>query len=197
MDEAAAQAELLSRVRACSACTDLPLGPRPILQWDPRARILIAGQAPGRKTHESGRPFDDASGERLRGWLGVSRDLFYDSRRIAILPMAFCFPGSGKGGDTPPPPRCAALWREALLAPLDALDLTLVVGRYAADWHLPAPGSLTERIRDGQQYWPHHMLLPHPSPRNNRWLARNPWFEAERVPQLRARVAEILGTSAP
>ncbi|MDZ3830779.1 MAG: uracil-DNA glycosylase family protein [Sphingopyxis sp.] len=186
--------DLLVRVQACRACTDLPLGPRPILQWSPHARILIAGQAPGRITHERGRPFDDASGERLRGWLGLSPDRFYDDRRVAIVPMAFCFPGSGKGGDAPPPPICAALWRDALLAPLSTLRLIIVIGRHAADWHLPGRGSLTARIRDDAAHGSRHVLLPHPSPRNNRWLVRNPWFEAERLPKLRLHVADILGT---
>ncbi|WP_033074502.1 uracil-DNA glycosylase family protein [Sphingopyxis sp. MWB1] len=187
---------LLERIGACRACPDLPLGPRPILQWSPRARILIAGQAPGRKTHASGLPFDDASGDRLRRWLGVSRDTFYDPDRIAILPMAFCFPGSGKGGDAPPPARCAALWRAGLLAPLTALQLTIAVGRYAADWHDARRASLTERVRDWASGWPHQILLPHPSPRNNRWLARNPWFEEEIIPRLQERVADILSSPA-
>lgn len=187
-------ANLLSRVRACRACADLPLGPRPILQWSPSARLLIAGQAPGRVTHERGRPFDDASGERLRDWLGVTPAQFYDEARVAIIPMGFCFPGSGKSGDAPPRPECAPLWRDSLLARLTSLELTIVIGRYAADWHFGTRrGSLTEHVRDWRAEWPHRILLPHPSPRNNGWLARNPWFERDLLPKLRARVAVLMG----
>lgn len=187
-------ADLLSRVRACRSCTDLPLGPRPILQWSPSARLLIAGQAPGRVTHERGRPFDDASGERLRDWLGVTPAQFYDDACFAIIPMGFCFPGSGKSGDAPPRPECAPLWRDLLLAPLTSLELTIVIGRYAADWHFGARrGSLTDHVRDWRVEWPRRILLPHPSPRNNGWLARNQWFERDLLPELRARVAALMG----
>lgn len=185
---------LLSEVRSCTICAaHLPLGPRPILQFHPHARILIAGQAPGRKVHESGTPFADASGDRLREWLGVAPDVFYDPKQVAILPMGFCFPGTGKGGDLPPRRECAPAWREQLLRHLVDLRLTLVIGQYAQAYHLPdADASVTRAVQSWREHWPHVVPLPHPSPRNNLWLRRNPWFEAELLPQLRVRVAEVL-----
>jgi uracil-DNA glycosylase len=184
---------LLDQVRACHLCADLPLGPRPILQLHPEARILVASQAPGRRAHGAGIPFDDPSGDRLRDWLGLDRATFYDPRRLAVLPMGLCFPGTGKGGDLPPRPECAAAWRERLLAQLANLRLTLVIGQYALAWHLPeAKGSLTARVAAWREYGPGLLPLPHPSPRNQLWLKRNPWFEAELVPRLRERVAEAL-----
>lgn len=187
-------ASLLTEVRACTLCAaHLPLGPRPVLQMQASARILIAGQAPGRKVHESGIPFDDASGDRLRTWLGVSRDVFYDARHIAILPMGFCFPGTGTSGDLPPRPECAPAWRAPLLSHLKNLQLTLVLGQYALAYHLPeAGGTLTEGVQAWRRYWPHVVPLPHPSPRNTPWLRRHPWFENELVPLIQTRVAEIL-----
>ncbi len=186
--------QLLSRVRACTLCkAHLPLGPRPVLQLHPKARILIAGQAPGRKVHESGVPFDDASGNRLREWLGVSRETFYDAREIAILPMGLCFPGTGKSGDLPPRPECAPAWREPLLGLLRHLELTVVLGQYAQTYHCGnASSSLTELVKSWKTYWPKTVPLPHPSPRNNLWLRRNPWFERNLVPALRKRVSEVL-----
>jgi uracil-DNA glycosylase len=169
------------------------MGPRPVLQAHPTARILIAGQAPGRKVHQSGVPFDDASGDRLREWLGLSRDIFYDPHQVAILPIGFCFPGTGKSGDLPPRPECAPAWRAPLLAGLKALRLTLVLGRYAQAWQFPAARrSLTELVMAWREHWPRLVPLPHPSPRNQLWLRRNPWFEAELLPTLRARVAHVL-----
>jgi uracil-DNA glycosylase len=185
---------LLTEIRACTLCTGhLPLGPRPVLQAAASARILIAGQAPGRKVHDTGIPFNDASGERLRNWLGLSREQFYDDSQIAIVPMGFCYPGTGKSGDLPPRPECAAAWRGALLAQLKNIELTLVIGQYALAYHLPDAGkSVTESVRAWHQHWPHTLPLPHPSPRNNLWLRRNPWFEEEVLPALRTRVAEVL-----
>lgn len=185
---------LLTEVRACTLCAkQLPLGPRPVLQMLGSARILIAGQAPGRKVHVSGIPFDDASGERLRAWLGVSRAVFYDPKQIALLPMGFCYPGTGKSGDLPPRPECAATWRKPLLARLKHLQLTLVIGQYAQAWHLPDEnGSLTEIVQGWKKHWPHIVPLPHPSPRNNIWLKRNPWFEKKLLPALRDRVSVAL-----
>jgi uracil-DNA glycosylase len=187
---------LLADVRACTLCeTHLPLGLRPVVQLDPKARILIAGQAPGRKVHESDVPFDDASGNRLREWLGVSREAFYDAEQIAILPMGFCFPGSGSSGDLPPRPECAPAWREQLLVRLRQLEITLVLGRYAqADHFGEASSSLTELVKSWRTHWPHLVPLPHLSPRNNRWLTKNPWFEAELLPSLRKRVSEVLAS---
>jgi uracil-DNA glycosylase len=185
---------LLTKVRACTLCEAyLPHGVRPVLQLHPQARVLIAGQAPGRKVHESGVPFDDASGDRLREWMGVSRETFYDPKKIAILPMGFCYPGTGKSGDLPPRPECAPAWREQLLSHLDGLEVTLLVGQYAqADYLKQKQISLTDTVLAWKSYWPKNIPLPHPSPRNNIWLSRNPWFEKELVPKLRQRVAEAL-----
>jgi len=189
---------LLAEVRACTRCAEyLPLGPRPVFQVHHAARILIAGQAPGRKVHETGVPFNDASGNRLREWLGMSRESFYDSRQVAILPMGFCFPGTGKSGDLPPRPECAAAWRERVLSRLTNLKLTLVIGQYAQAYHLPSErASLTEAVQGWRSRWPLTVPLPHPSPRNNLWFKRNPWFEEELLPVLRTRVAEVLADGA-
>ena len=189
-----ALAALLREVRACQLCTAaLPLGPRPVLQCHGSARILIAGQAPGRKVHESGVPFQDASGDRLRSWLGISPEAFYDERKIAILPMGFCFPGTGASGDLPPRPECAPAWRQQLLGHLKQLQLTLVIGQYAQQHHMPEAGSsVTESVQAWRDHWPNVVPLPHPSPRNNRWLSQNPWFERELLPALRTRVAAAL-----
>ena len=185
---------LLTQVRACTLCApDLPHGPRPVVQMHARARILIAGQAPGRKVHESGVPFDDASGDRLRDWLGIDREVFYDATRIALLPMGFCYPGTGLSGDLPPRPECAPQWRAPLLAHLKQLEFTVLIGTYAQAWHLGAhAGNVTELARNWQSLWPQQIALPHPSPRNNIWLKKNPWFVAEVVPALRLRVAALL-----
>jgi uracil-DNA glycosylase len=185
---------LLTEVRACTICdAHLPLGPRPVLQLHPKARILIVGQAPGRKVHESGIPFDDASGNRLREWLGVTREVFYDPKQFAILPMGFCYPGSGKSGDLPPRPECAPAWRGPLLGKLRHLEMSLVLGKYAQLYHFDeVNSSLTELVKSWRTYWPSRVPLPHPSPRNNLWLRRNPWFESELVPMLRKRVSVVL-----
>ena len=185
---------LLNEVRCCTICaSDLPLGPRPVLQMHPKARVLIAGQAPGKKVHESGVPFDDASGKRLREWLGVSRDVFYDPKQVAIMPMGFCFPGSGRSGDLPPRPECSPAWREQLLGHLRQLEVTVILGKYAQAYHFgDASSSVTELVRSWRKYWPNMIPLPHPSPRNNLWLRRNPWFEIELLPALRQRVSESL-----
>lgn len=190
-----ADVELLAAVKHCERCPDLPLGPRPILQWDPAARILVAGQAPGSRTHAKGIPFDDPSGERLRDWLGVDPETFYDPNVFAIVPMAFCYPGTGKGGDLPPPPICAATWRRPLLSRLTNVQLTIILGQYAATWHGDGTRrSVTESVAMWHQTLPELVVLPHPSPRNRRWLAQNPWFERELLGVLRARVAEILAS---
>jgi uracil-DNA glycosylase len=185
---------LLTEVRACTICeAHLPLGPRPVLQLHPNAKILIAGQAPGKKVHATGVPFDDASGNRLRDWLGVTREVFYDPEQIAILPMGFCYPGTGKSGDLPPRSECAPAWREQLLGHLRQLETTLVLGTYAQNYHFGKSGvSLTELVKSWRSHWPETVPLPHPSPRNNLWLRRNPWFEAELLQLLKNRVAEIL-----
>jgi uracil-DNA glycosylase len=189
---------LLANVRACTLCAaHLPLGPRPVVQMHSSARILIAGQAPGRKVHETGVPFNDASGERLRDWLGMSREVFYDAKQVAILPMGFCFPGTGKSGDLPPRPECAPAWRAPLLSSLKNLQLTLVIGQYAQAYHLPQAGAnLTDTVLAWRDHWPDTVPLPHPSPRNNLWLKRNPWFEIELLPALRIRVGQVLSATS-
>ena len=186
--------KLLSDVRACTICKDhLPAGPRPIVQLHPKAKILIAGQAPGRKVHETGVPFDDPSGERLRQWLGADRQTFYDPESLAILPMGFCFPGTGRSGDLPPRPECAPAWRSQLLEQLSDVRLTLVIGQYAQAYHFgKTKTTLTALVKSWRDYAPDVVPLPHPSPRNNRWLRNNPWFEAELVPSLQARVEAVL-----
>ncbi|MCA9757879.1 MAG: uracil-DNA glycosylase family protein [Candidatus Eisenbacteria bacterium] len=191
----ASYASLLAEVRACTICAaHLPHGPRPVFQLHPKARILIAGQAPGRKVHDSGVPFDDPSGNRLRDWLGVTREEFYDPERIAILPMGFCYPGTGSSGDLPPRSECAPAWRGQLLAKLRAIELTVVLGQHAQAYHFGDAGSsLTDLVKSWRTYWPSAVPLPHPSPRNNLWLRRNPWFERDLLPPLRKRVAEVLG----
>ena len=187
--------QLLRDIRACTICEEfLEDGVRPVVQTSAKARILIVGQAPGRRVHESGVPFDDPSGDRLREWMGVSRETFYDEKQVAIVPMGFCFPGTGKSGDLPPRPECADAWRAPLLEKLKNVDLTLIIGQYAMKWHLPEVGRtpLTEVVRSWKDYRPSSIPLPHPSPRNNIWLKKNPWFEAEVVPYLQRRVRRLL-----
>lgn len=186
---------LLDEVRSCTLCAShLPLTPKPILQLHPQARILIAGQAPGLKAHESGKPFNDASGVRLRDWLDIDEATFYRPETVAILPMGFCYPGKGPSGDLPPRPECAEHWRMNLLALLPNIRLTLVIGQYAQGWHLDRDNkqSLTEIVKNWRAHWPEVLPLPHPSPRNNRWLKQNPWFEKEVLPVLRARISELI-----
>ena len=189
-----ALARLLPELRACTHCEPaLPLGARPIFQLDRRAPILIASQAPGRITHAKGRPFDDVSGDRLRGWLGVTREQFYDPRCFAILPMGLCFPGTGASGDLPPRPECAPLWRRRLLDALPHVRLTLAIGSHALGWHLQSRASVDTLVTGWREGLAQGLLpLPHPSPRNQRWLRQRPWFEAEVLPALRAAVAEAL-----
>lgn len=186
--------ELVRQVRACTICADaLPLGPRPVVQLSPESRILVVGQAPGRRVHETGLPFNDPSGDRLRQWMGITRKVFYDDRKLAILPMGFCYPGTGKSGDLPPRPECAPAWRNALLERLPDIGLTLVIGQYAHAWHLKdREKSVTENVRNWQRYWPEVLPMPHPSPRNNLWLRRNPWFEEQVIPELQKRIAGLL-----
>ena len=187
---------LLSEIRACRACAgELMHEPRPVVRVTPKTRLLICGQAPGRRVHESGLPFDDASGDRLRDWLGVDRETFYGHPAFGVAAMAFCFPGTNpKGGDYPPPPRCAALWRGRLIAQLPRVELTLLVGSYAQAWALGerAKRNMTETVMHWRDYLPDMIPMPHPSWRNTAWLKRNGWFEDEVVPYLRARVAGML-----
>jgi len=185
---------LLSEVAGCRICeASLPLGPNPVLQCSATAKILIAGQAPGSKVHASGIPFDDPSGDRLRSWMGISRETFYSADKIAILPMGFCYPGTGKSGDLPPRPECAVQWRASLLGQMKQIELTLVMGQYAQQYHFsPGSSSLTELVKSWQDYWPAMIPLPHPSPRNNRWLKTNPWFETAVLPELKIRIKQVL-----
>jgi len=169
-------------------------GVRPVFQVHSQARILIAGQAPGSKVHATGVPFDDPSGNRLREWMGINRDVFYDEAQIAILPMGFCYPGKGKSGDLPPVPRCAQTWRQPILDEMRDIQLTLVIGQYAQDWHLNVRAkTLTDTVRNWAEYDESIIPLPHPSPRNNIWLKKNPWFSDELIPVLRDKVAHALG----
>jgi uracil-DNA glycosylase len=184
---------LLKEVRACRHCeAQLPLPPRPVLRARASAQLLIVGQAPGIRVHATGIPWNDPSGDRLRQWLAMDRELFYDEDRVAIIPMGFCYPGKGESGDLPPRPECALLWRERLLCCLPNIELTLLVGRYAQRCHLPQAGaSVTEVVRCWQALLPAYFPLPHPSPRNQLWLRRNAWFERDAVPALRQRVKEL------
>ncbi len=187
--------QLLTEVRACRACEAvLPLGPRPIVQAGSKARILIIGQAPGLRVHRSGIPWNDASGERLRQWLEITSDTFYDPEQVAIIPMGYCYPGRGKSGDLPPRPECARLWLDDLLAHLPAVELTLLIGAYAQRHFLAKQRhpTLTETVRAWQDYAPRLFPLPHPSPRNIGWFLRNPWFEQELLPGLQARIHELI-----
>jgi uracil-DNA glycosylase len=186
---------LLAEVRACQVCAAyLPFPPKPILRAGGTAKLLIVGQAPGRRVHETGIPWNDPSGDRLRDWMQVSRDTFYDGSRIAIIPAAFCYPGTGPGGDLPPRPECAPLWHPRLRAALPEIRLTLLVGSYAQAYYLDkrAQKTLTETVRHCRDYLPEFLPLPHPSPRNQMWLKRNPWFAEEVLPLLRKEIAEIL-----
>lgn len=190
-----ALARLLAEVRACRLCEPyLPLGPRPILRAAMTARLLIVGQAPGTRVHETGIPWNDPSGDRLREWLAVDRETFYDESRIAIIPTGLCYPGRRGSGDAPPRPECAPRWHPPLLAALPRLELILLVGQYAQAWYLGArrKATLAETVRAGEAYGPRYLPLPHPSPRNKLWLRRNAWFEREVVPRLRERVEALL-----
>ena len=193
--------DLRSELSDCTICarrfadTETNHKPRPIVWFKSSARVLIAGQAPGARVHASGIPVDDRSGDRLRDWLGVDKETFYDQDRIAILPMAFCFPGyDAKGSDLPPPPVCARTWRARILDGLPNLRLTLLIGGYAQSWHLGLPRSarMTQTVRGWASHLPKAMPLPHPSWRNTGWMRKNPWFEAEVLPALKSRVTEAL-----
>ncbi|MFA5582193.1 MAG: uracil-DNA glycosylase family protein [Paracoccaceae bacterium] len=189
---------LVAEISACRLCaarfavTATAHAPRPVPWFALGARILIAGQAPGMRVHQTGRPFSDASGVRLRQWLGMSEAEFYDRARVAIVPMAFCFPGyDAKGADLPPPPICAATWRARVIAALPDLRLTLLVGGHAHRWHLGTRAGVTQTVAGWRDHAPDVFALPHPSWRNTGWLRKNPWFEADVLPELRARVRDI------
>ena len=186
---------LLLDIRACTECeASLPHGPRPVLSASEESRILIIGQAPGRRVHESGIPWDDPSGERLREWMGISKDDFYDETKIAIVPMGFCYPGTGASGDLPPRKECAELWHERLLGELANVKFSLLVGQYAQRYVLQdrLESNLTKTVKSWKSYTPKHLPLPHPSPRNNHWLKQNPWFVEDVIPYLKRRVTRAL-----
>ncbi|MEM7214927.1 MAG: uracil-DNA glycosylase family protein [Pseudomonadota bacterium] len=184
---------LLKKIRSCTVCKGLPLGPKPIVQFSASSKLLIVGQAPGRITHHKGIPFDDPSGNRLRTWLGMERDTFYDSTKVAIVPMGFCFPGTGKSGDLPPRPECAETWRNEILNSIGSVELILIIGKYALEWHLPemAKSTVTDAAKSWESHWPEQLVLPHPSPRNNRWLKNNPWFEDKVIPLLQNKIKQM------
>lgn len=190
---------LISEIRQCRICADrfaktaTRHAPRPVVWFRPHARILIAGQAPGARVHESGRPFTDPSGDRLRSWLGVGEDVFYDRDQLAVIPMAFCFPGyNERKADLPPPPICATTWHDAVMSHLDQVRLTVLVGAHAHRWHMGAKGAVTATVANWQDHAPRVFPLPHPSWRNTGWIRKNPWFETDLLPVLRARVQEVL-----
>ncbi|KAA3644422.1 MAG: uracil-DNA glycosylase family protein [Proteobacteria bacterium] len=178
---------LLGQIRQCRVCEAyLPLGPRPVVQASSQSRILIIGQAPGSKVHKTGIPWNDPSGDELRRWLNIDRNIFYNPEMIAIVPMGFCYPGRGRSGDLPPRPECAPLWHAPLMALMPNLELILLIGQYAQNYYLKdKPKTLTETVRNRQDYLPKYFPLPHPSPRNRYWRIQNPWFEAEVIPELR------------
>lgn len=181
---------LLEKVRACQHCaSSLPFPPRPVLRASETARILIVGQAPGTKVHMTGIPWNDPSGDRLRQWMGLDREHFYDERHIAIIPTGLCYPGKGKSGDLPPRPECAPKWHPLLLEHLPKIELILLIGQYAQHYYLgnQCKKTLTETVRAWRDYAPTYLPLPHPSPRNMLWFKKNPWFEAEVIPALRKR----------
>jgi len=185
----------MKNVRNCTLCLNhLPLPPKPIFQISETAKILIASQAPGLRAHETGITFNDPSGDRLRKWMDIDRETFYDPTRIAIIPMGLCYPGSGNYGDLPPRPECAKLWREKLLALIPEIQLTLVIGKYAQNWHIAKKQkkNLTDTVKSWKEFWPNQLPLPHPSGRNNLWLKKNPWFEQEILPALREKIRRTL-----
>ncbi|ELU4010929.1 uracil-DNA glycosylase family protein [Vibrio vulnificus] len=188
---------LLTQIRACQVCASaLPLGANPVVQAHSEAKILIIGQAPGTKVHHTSIPWNDASGNRLRAWLDIEKQTFYDPKQIAIMPMGFCYPGQGQSGDLPPRKECAPLWHEALLKHLPNIELTLLIGQYAQNRYLSnKPKTLTETVQNWQAWLPDYLPLPHPSPRNTLWLRKNPWFEEQTVPYLRQQVHQRLSLS--
>ncbi|AKD02584.1 uracil-DNA glycosylase family protein [Pontibacter korlensis] len=186
---------LLAQVRACRICEEhLPLGPRPVLAASHTAKLLIVGQAPGTKVHASGIPWDDQSGKRLRQWLGLAPEVFYDESKVAIVPMGFCYPGKGKSGDLPPRPECARHWHQQLMTLLPDVQLTLLVGKYAQDYFLghKAKPALTETVANWHEYLPQFMPMPHPSPRNQFWIRRNTWFETDAIPYVQQLVQSVI-----
>ena len=187
--------ELKGNIKSCTLCkADLPFPPKPIFSFSSTSKILIVGQAPGIKVHESGIPWNDASGKRLREWMGVTKEEFYSTKYFSIIPMGFCYPGKSKSGDLPPRPECAETWMDPILEKLPTRQNTLLIGQYAQAWFLKSEkkATLTETVKNWKTYLPEYFVLPHPSPRNNIWLNKNPWFEKKLVPQLEKRVSEFM-----
>lgn len=183
---------LEAKIKSCILCKDI-LNPNPIFKVSSNAKILIAGQAPGKKVDKSGVLFNDASGERLRKWLRVTKEQFYDENNFAILPMAFCYPGYAKSGDNPPPKICATTWMELLLKKMNKIELIIIIGKYAIDYHLNnSKQSLTELVKQNESFLPSKIILPHPSPRNNIWLSKNKWFEDDLIVKIQKRISEIV-----
>lgn len=188
--------QLIRAAKNCRLCEGyLPYEPKPVFQAASSARLLIIGQAPGMKVQMSGVPWDDQSGDRLRAWLGIDTTLFYDEKQVAILPMGFCYPGKGKSGDLPPRPECAPEWHAVLLSEMPDITLTLLIGQYAQRYYLADQfQNLTKTVRAWKNHPAHYFALPHPSPRNQFWLKKNPWFEADALPELKQRVQRCLAT---
>lgn len=187
--------DLLTEIHNCTLCQEqLPLGPRPVVAAHTTSKIIIIGQAPGTAVHNSGIPWDDQSGKNLRDWMGIDTTMFYDETKIGIIPMGFCYPGRGKSGDNPPTKICAPTWHDQLFNEIEKPELILLIGKYAQDYYLgkTAKKNLTETVIHYQDYLPKYFVLPHPSPRNNIWQAKNEWFKAEVLPDLKVRIKEVL-----
>ena len=187
--------ELKKNIKACTLCeADLPYAPKPIFSFSEKSKILIVGQAPGTKVHESGIPWDDASGVRLREWMQVSKEQFYNTKYFSIAPMGLCYPGKGKSGDLPPRRECAEKWMQPILKKIPQIKLTLLIGQYSQQWFLndTKKNTLTKTVKSWKEYQPKYFVLPHPSPRNNIWLKKNPWFEKQLVPRLKKKVKELI-----
>ncbi|MFT4746851.1 MAG: uracil-DNA glycosylase [Congregibacter sp.] len=184
--------DIIKDIRKCNICEkNLPLKPRPIIQVSANARVVIVGQAPGIKAHNSNKPWNDASGERLRSWLGLETSTFYDESKIALVPIGFCYPGKGPSGDLPPRSECAPKWHAQLMATMP-IKVTILIGQHAQNYYLKDKRMLTQRVKYWNNYQPNYFVLPHPSPRNNIWLKKNPWFESDVIPIIRARVRSLL-----